>query len=160
MVLLFLTFSVVNLCLTLDRELDLEELELERLLDLTDERLLEALLERTLEELDRLLEALLLSLFDALLLRVATSTILLRWREEELEEDLDDAEELERSLELELLERELRERELLELEEVLFFRPGTRIFLSFIRTFLSSRISSSSLRLITLMIFSAAFSPT
>lgn len=88
------------------------------------------------------------------------STILLLIREEELEEDLDDAEE--EMLERELLVRELRERELLELEEVavLFFRPGTRIFLSLISTFLSSRISSSSLMLITLTIFSAALSPT
>lgn len=88
------------------------------------------------------------------------STVLLWRREEALEEDTDEAEELE----LDLLERELRERELLELEEeeeeVLFFRPGTRIFLSFIRTFLSSIISSSSLRLTTLMIFSAAVFPT
>lgn len=78
-------------------------------------------------------------------------------REEELDEDLDDEEEM---LERELLE--LRERELLELEEdaVLFLGPGTRIFLSFRSTFLSSRISSSSLWLITLMIFSAALSPS
>lgn len=88
---------------------------------------------------------------------------------EELERDLDevDKEMLERLLELELLRRELLElelleRELLELEEVAvaFFRPGTRIFLSFNRTFLSSKTSSSSLRLMTFMTFSAALSPT
>ena len=69
--------------------------------------------------------------------------------------------------ELLLLREELEEEddeltlELLELEDdlVLFFRPGTKIFWSFRRT-LSSWIISSSLMLITLIIFSAAFSPT
>lgn len=126
----------------MDRLLDLEE----RLLDWRCERLLEAILEELLElTLDLLLEELLellLSLFD-LLPMGSTSTILLLRREEEL------------------LELELRERELLELEEVaVLFRPGIRIVLSFISTFLSSRSSSSSLRLITLIIFSAALSPT
>lgn len=118
-----------------ERELELEP-ELE-------ERLL---LEPELEEpqLNRLLEEL-LELFITLLIGAIPSTNLVVRREEELEEELG-----------------LLERELLELEEtaVLFFRPGTRIFLSFIRTFLSSRISSSSLMLITLRIFSAALSPT
>lgn len=77
---------------------------------------------------------------------------LLERREEELEERL---------LEL-LLELDLRELELLEEEEdlVAFFRTGTRIFLSFSKTFFSSAVSSSWLLLITLMIFSTAFSPT
>lgn len=95
-----------------------------------------------------------------------SNILLLRREEEELEEVLEDLEEelLERELlERELLERELLERELLELEDedfVLFFRPGTRIFFSFIRNFLSSSVSSSSsLRLTALIIFSAAFSP-
>ena len=150
----------------MDRALDLEELELEeRLLDNRDDLLLEALLEELFERrldlllLEEDLLELLLSLFDVLLMGATMSTILLLLREEELEEDLDDTDE--DKLDLELLERELEERELLELEEaVLFFRPGTRIFLSFISTFPSSRISSSSLTLITLTIFSAAFSPT
>ena len=87
-------------------------------------------------------------LLDLLALR---STILLVRREELDEEE-------ERLLEL----LDLRELELLEEEEdlVAFFRPGTRIFLSFSKTFLSSTVSSSWLLLITLMIFSAAFSPT
>lgn len=74
--------------------------------------------------------------------------LLLLAREEELEEE----DELEPSL----------ERELLELEEDLvpFFRPGTRIFLSFNRTVFPSGASSSSLKVITFMIFSAAFGPT
>ena len=89
----------------------------------------------------------------------------------DLEERLLD-EDLELTLERLRLERELDAREeddedfeltleLLELEEdlVLFFRPGTNIFLSFRRTVLSSWISSSSLMLITLIIFSAALSP-
>ena len=89
--------------------------------------------ELELEELEALL--------DLLALR---STILLARREEELDEE------------------EERLLELLEEEEdlVAFFRPGTRIFLSFSKTFLSSTVSSSWLLLITLMIFSAAFSPT
>lgn len=60
------------------------------------------------------------------------------------------------------LEEELEltlERELLELEEeVVFHRPGARIFFSFIKTGLPSVISS--LRLICLRSFSAAFGPT
>lgn len=145
-------------------ELDWEELELEEL-DLTDERLDEALREELFEpRLDLLeelldlleLEELLVSLLDLVPMGATASTSLLVRREEELEEDLDDIEE-------ELLERDLLELELeLELEEldVLFFRPGTRMFWSFISTFLSSRISSSPLMLITLRIFSAALSPT
>ena len=80
--------------------------------------------------------------------------------EEELEEDLD--EDLDEDEELDEADDERLERELLELDEDddLFVRPGTKISLSFIRTFLSSITSSSSLMLITLMIFSAAFSPT
>lgn len=120
----------------MDRALYLVELEREERLLLLD--ILEELLELML---DLLLE-LLFSLFD-LLPMGSSSTILLLRREEEL------------------LELELTERELLELEEdVVFFRPGIRIFLSLISTFLSSRTSSSSLRLITLIIFSAALSPT
>lgn len=117
--------------------LDLEELELE-------ERLLEELVKRVLP---LLLEELLLGLIDFLPRGSTTSTIMLLRREDEL-------------LEEELLE--LRELELLELEEddVLFSRPGIKIFLSLISTFLSSRISSSSLMLTTFMIFSAALSPT
>lgn len=116
----------------MDNELNLEELELDELDDRLEERRLDWLLEE------------LLTLLDAFLSGALMSTTLLVRREEELEEDETEEDMLER----ELLERELRERELLlELEEVdvLFFRPGTRIFLSFIRTFLSSIISSSSL---------------
>lgn len=60
-----------------------------------------------------------------------------------------------------LLEDELLERELLEEEEdeELFFRSGDSNFLSFIKTGFPSMISSS-LRLICLMSFSAAFGPT
>lgn len=60
-----------------------------------------------------------------------------------------------------LLEEDLLERELLELEEEdveLFFRSGDSNFLSFIKTGFPSVISSS-LRLICLMSFSAAFGP-
>lgn len=59
------------------------------------------------------------------------------------------------------LERRL-ERELLELQEdlVLFFRPGTRIFLSFNRADFPSGASSSSVMVMTLIIFSAALGPT
>lgn len=65
----------------------------------------------------------------------------------------DELEETEEDLEL--------ERELLELEEdkVPFLRPEVRILLSFIKTGLPSTISSS-LRLICLTSFSAAFGPT
>ena len=133
--------------LTFDmRELAREELELEELE-------LEELEESTLD-------------FGGVLM----STNLLLRREEELDDlddldDLDEAEEEEeeeeeeRRLEL-LLEWDLRERELLEEEEDLvpFFRPGTRMFRSFSKTFFST-VSSSWLMVITLMIFSAAFSP-
>jgi len=126
------------------RELELEELE-----------------ESTLDwELELLLE-LLLTLLDFLL----RETFLLRRREDELD-DWDEEEDEMRELNLELLELlldwDLRERELLDEEEdlVVFFRPGTRIFLSFSKTFFASMVSSSWLMLITLMIFSAAISPT
>lgn len=149
--------------LTLDMELELEALELEdSLLDWGDDRLLEALLDELLERLlelvlEELLEELLDDFFGLISMRSTRSIIILVRREEELEE-LSEEEALER----ELLELELVDRELLELDEtdVLFFRPGSRIFFSFIKTFLSSRGSSSSLRLITLMSLSAAFSPT
>lgn len=120
-------------CHTLDTELALEEL-----MDCEDERLLEDWLEELTER--RLLELLRIR-FDVLLMGSVTSTVLLLRREDQL------------------LDLELRERELLELEELVAFRPGIRIFLSFIITVLSWRISSSSLTLITLMIFSAALSP-
>ena len=99
--------------------------------------------------------------FQAQELRPKTSiTYDTRALDEEEEEEEEDEEE-ERLLEL-LLELDLRELELLEEEEALvaFLRPGTRIFLSFSKTFLSSTVSSSWLLLITLMIFSTAFSPT
>lgn len=142
--------------------MELEELELEleleeEMLDRRDERLLEELLEELLDRrLKRWLEELLDDLFDVLLRGSARSNTLLLFREEEeLEEVLEELDE-------ERLERELLELELLELEckaFVLFLGAGARIFFSFIRTFLSSRISSSSLKLTALMIFSAAFSP-
>lgn len=125
--------------LTLERELDkdlrllrlLEDLP-ERRLDLLLEDLLELLLEDLLEtRLDLLLE----DFLEAFLVLVIGSRMsaTLRVLREELEELLD---------EVDWLERELLELELLELEEVRFFIPGARIFFSFIRTFLSSRMPS------------------
>ena len=68
--------------------------------------------------------------------------------EDELEEEEDEED-----------DRELLERELLELEEDLVPLLPSKTFFSFNRTFFALGDSSSSFRVITLMIFSAAFKP-
>lgn len=123
------------------RALERDELELALKSDarLDAELVLEDLF-TDLEELSLPLLLLLLLLLPSLVPEAAASIALLVTRDEELEEDL------------ELLELE-------EEDEVLFFRPGASIFFSFVKTGIPSTISSS-LRLICLMSFSAAFGPT